>query len=453
MTWLIPLALGAAAAAAIGVTLLHLLARDRPPRWMLPTARFVAPGTARATRRARTPRDLLLLAVRVLALLLAGAAFAAPVLHPEGGTVARVLVLDLGDARRRAAAIDTARVRQQDGDRLVVVDTAVRIVRPGAERATLDSLASSAAAPGSVEPPPSPASTRPTLTAALIAAVRAAALLPQQADSASLVMIAPSGAHDAALSRARPTWPGRATVLDAARRAGADTLSSAAEAQRPVVRGVAGDAVVAAARLAGATLARAGATSGASRTLVVRGAATPGDSAWAAAGGTLLVWTADTAAAGLAPLPQTDTTGGLVADGYAALFSAVRTYAPPPGVAVARWIDGEPAVTEAAHGLGCIRTAAITVPTAGDITLRPAFQQVLRTLMRPCSRAHAAPIADSTRALLAGDGPFARAGALRASSSRSPATPWLLGAALALLLLAEPLLRRRRGAPDAGAAA
>ncbi|MBA3891531.1 MAG: BatA domain-containing protein, partial [Gemmatimonadaceae bacterium] len=241
MTWLLPWALGAAAAAIAGVTLLHLLARDRPPRWSLPTARFVAPGTARATRRARTPRDRMLLAMRALALLLAGAAFAAPVRHSEGGNVAQVVVLDLGDGRSAAAAIDSAHARIRNGDRLVVVDTAVHIVEAGSERAALDSLA-----PGVRED----ASARPSLTAAMIAGIRAAARLPSQADSAALVMIAPAFAHDAAFAHARASWPGRVTVVEAARTA--PGVDSTATPSRPTVRGAAGDPVVAGARLAGA---------------------------------------------------------------------------------------------------------------------------------------------------------------------------------------------------------
>jgi hypothetical protein len=475
VSWLLPWSLGAAVAAAIGVALLHLLARDRPPRWMLPTARFVAPGTARATRRARTPRDLPLLLARMLALLLAGAAFAAPVLHPEGGTVAQVLVLDLGDARSAAAAADTARARLVDGDRLVLVDTAVRIVAAGAERAMLDSLAANARSrdsragnartPDSLGAAPTARTTlagavRPSLTALLIAGVRAAALLPQQADSAELVMIAPTAAHDAALAQARATWPGRVTVVDVAREAASGAVvqiggaaDSTAAIQRPAVRGAAGDAIVAAARMAGASLLPAGSRPAASGTLVVRDLATAVDSAWVRDGGTLVVWPADAVPAGRVALARPDTLGGIVADGRVALFAAVRSHTPPPGAVMARWIDGEPAVSQQALGQGCIRTAAVDVPAAGDITLRPAFQAVLQALMRPCALAQPAPIADSTRALLVGEGALARAGALRASSSRSPATPWLLGAALALLLVAEPVLRRTRNRGDAGAPA
>lgn len=460
MSWLLPWALGAAVAAAIGITLLHLLARDRPPRWLLPTARFVAPGTARATRRARTPRDLPLLLVRALALLLAGAAFAAPVLHPEGGTVAQVQVLDLGDPRRTAAAVDTARARRREGDRLVVIDTTVRIVPAGSEEAVLDSLHAPDPARAAMDSGPAHAridggANRPTLTAALIAAVRAAALLPPQADSASLVMIAPTGAHDAALAAARPAWPGRITVLDAAvdDAAVADSTQARDTLLRAAARGPAGDAIVAAARLAGAAYVASGARPGTASTLVVRDAVTAADSAWAAEGGTLVWWPADTAGAGLVPVARRDTVGGIVVDGGAALFTTVRSHAPPAGEAVARWIDGVPAITQQVHGDGCIRTAAVAVPVAGDVTLRPAFQEALQSLMRRCGSAPPVPIADSTRALLAGGGALARAGALRASSSRSPLTPWLLASALALLLLAEPLLRRGPRQPGAGAGA
>nr|MBA3892055.1 hypothetical protein [Gemmatimonadaceae bacterium] len=185
--------------------------------------------------------------------------------------------------------------------------------------------------------------------------------------------------------------------------------------------------------------------------LLLRDAPSAADSAWATAGGTLVTWSADSASDGTRRTSTPDTIGGIVVDGRAALFMAVRTHAPPAGRVIARWIDGEPAVTEQAQGAGCIRAVSVMVPAAGDVTLRPSFQDALRVLMRPCMRSTAEPIADSTRALLAGSGPLALAGVLRASSSRSAATPWLLAAAL-LLLLVELVVRRSNAAEPSGMA-
>ena len=467
MTWLLPWALGAAAAAALAAGVLHLLARDRPPRWLLPTARFVAAGHARATRRTMTPRDRLLLALRVLALLLAGAAFAGPVLHPEGGSVARVVVLDRTQPASRAAALDSARARVGAGDRLVLVDSFVGMVAPGRERQVLDSLAWAdsamveAAGIGGAPPQSTPAWEPPTMSAALVAAVRAAASVAPSTDSVGLTIVAAAPRRDAALVSVRALWPGRADVV---------TIPIAvADSSHPgalLVRGAVSDAVVAGARLAGARLtggrlavtprqgdaptgaspSPAGAPSARGGALLVRGSATAGDSAFAARGGMLLVWpvqapdTATTAS-------RRDTVGGFVMANAAVIFRTVRSHVPPPGRSVAHWIDGAPAVTEMPHGAGCIRTAAIGIPGAGDLTLRPSFQRAIRQLLAPCGVARTgAAMRDSLQALLAGSGPLAPAGVMRAPMTRSPATPWLLAAALVLLLL-EPLLRRPRREP------
>lgn len=453
MNWLLPWALGAAAAAAIGVTLLHLLARDRPQRWLLPTARFVSPGTARATRRARTPRDMMLLALRVLALVLAGAAFAGPVLSPEGGRVARVVLLDRSGAGDARAALDSARARMHAGDRLVLLDSTATIVPPGQESAWLDS-ARALPVVGPAAESPALGGTRAPLSAGIIAAVRAAAEIGPYADSVLLSIVAPSGDADAALTHVRALWPGRAETVNvvpaqrAASFGGVAADSPSGVSRRPSVRGAPGDAVVAGARLAGAVLAGGGGAPRGAATMLIRMQPTTSDSAFAREGGTLLVWPGDTAsAAGMAPRATPDTIGGFIAGDAAVLYAAARAHVPPQGRVVARWIDGAPAITEAAHGRGCIRTAAIVIPPSGDLTLRPAFQRAMQALLAPCAVADPRPLSDSTRVLLAGEGPLARAGDLRASAARSPATPWLLGLALLLLLL-EPLLRR----PDASAA-
>lgn len=427
MSWLAPWALAAAAAAAIAIGLLHLLARDRPARWLLPTTRFVAPGSARATRRARTPRDLLLLALRVLALVLAGAAFAGPVLAPEGGSVARVVVLDLSPAvADRAAATQAARARLRAGDRLVVFDTAVLPVAAGRELATLDSLArlrpDTAHVRGEAEG---------ALSAGLVAALRAAAGAAANADSVALVLVSPLvGVADRASAAIRDAWPGRIELV---------TMPAPMDAPdtswRVAVRGAPGDAVVVAARLAGAA-PDGGAATDTSATLLVRGAPTAADSAFARAGGTLVLWpVAATDAA------RPDSIGGFVVGGAAGLFAATRAAPPPAGRVRARWVDGMPAVTDARLGAGCIRHVAIAVPTSGDLTLRPAFQRALHALVQPCAARPLAPAADSLRAVFARPGPLATAAALRGDRASSAATPWLLAAALLLLLL-EPLLRR-----------
>lgn len=424
MTWIAPWALAIAGAAATVAGLLHLLARDRPPRWLLPTARFVAAGSARATRRARTPRDLPLLALRIAALILAGAAFAGPVFAPAGGTIARVVLLDRSAAAADpAGAVALARARLNAGDRLVLFDTIATPVAAGQESATLDSLLRSA-----------PAGDRASLSAGLVAAMRVAGEAASAADSVALVVVSPlRRVDDAATLSIRRLWPGRVELVDVRARGSPDSLD-ALDAQ-PRVRGPSGDALVAAARLAGATPA-AGSPAEGRGVLLVRGEATAADSAFARAGGTLVAW--PMRAGSGAPA---DTVGGFVIGGMVVPFPAVRRDHPPAGRALARWVDGAPAITESALDAGCIRTAAVALPAAGDVTLRAPFQRALRDLLRPCAQRTPAAMPDSVRAALAGAGPLATAAALRGDTTRAPATPWLLGAALALLLL-EPLLRR-----------
>ena len=355
MTWLAPWALAAAAAAAIGVALLHLLARDRPPRYTLPTTRFVAAGSARATRRARTPRDLLLLALRVLAIVLAGAAFAGPLLTPERGSVATVVLLDASTrGATRVAATDSARARLGETGRLVVFDSGAYAVPQGAERAVLDSLARVAG--DSVGGTP----VRGSLSAGLVAALRTAADAAQQADSVVLAIVSRlTGVEDAATVRIRELWPGRIEVVagDAAPASGVGSGESgrplpsgriaAAPGPAIVVRGPATDPVVAAARLIGAAHGPGSSVAG---TRIVRDVPTAADSVFARGGGTLLVWPAGVSA----PSASGDTIGGFVVEEIPVLFATNRNAAPPAGEVMARWVDGVPAVTQAAHGSGCI---------------------------------------------------------------------------------------------------
>lgn len=440
MTWIAPWALAAAGAAAVLVGILHLLARDRPPRWLLPTARFVAAGTAQATRRARRPKDLPLMVLRMLAILLAGAAFAGPILAPAGGSIARVVLLDRSArVADPVAAAELARARLREGDRLVLFDTTAVVVARGAEPAAIDSVVRTRSGSAAREADPAAErqrfADRASLSAALVAAIRVAMDAAAGVDSVAIAVISPlDGAVDAATMAIRREWPGRIELVPVGGIVARDDGDAALH-----VRGPAGDPLVAAMRLLGATPVASDAPVGPRSTLLVRNVPSAADSAHALSGGALVVWpvSVDSTAA------RRDTVGGLVVDGIAVPFVGVRSGAAPPGEPLAHWIDGVPAVTEIRLGDGCVRTAAVTLPVAGDLTLRPGFLRALRSLVRPCGSARPAPASDTVRALLAGSGPLANAASMRRDASRSAATPWLLAAALALLLL-EPLLRRAR---------
>ena len=125
MTFLAPLFLAAGAAAAVTIVLLHFLARRRPRPAVLPTARFVPDDPARWPSRAPRPTDLLLLALRVLALAVIAAAFAQPVRDPDRVVTTRIVLLDRSRAvAAEQAARDSALSVLREGDALIAFDTA-----------------------------------------------------------------------------------------------------------------------------------------------------------------------------------------------------------------------------------------------------------------------------------------------------------------------------------------
>src|SRR5688500_252436 len=260
MTFLVPGFLAAGAAVAGAIVLLHFLARRRPRPAMLPTARFVPDRPARWPSRAPRPTDLLLLALRVLAVIplataLAGPvrepdraargparprappywsrpalrvlavvalapAFAGPVREPDRAATARIVLLDrsraVGDERAMRESV-LAVVRQ--GDVVVAFDTSVRVIS-SEMRDTVGSLARSAA--------------RASLSAALIAAERAAATIRDQADSLELIIVSPFAAEawDEATSTLRARWAGRARLIAIPRAVG-DSSSGAIDVRAP----------------------------------------------------------------------------------------------------------------------------------------------------------------------------------------------------------------------------
>ena len=215
MSFVAPFWLGVAAIAALGVVALHLITTQRPPPSILPTARFVPAGDARASSRAARPADLPLLALRCAALLLMGAAFAGPVTHSGGSPLVRVIAVDRSrgaEAGVRDSVIALARA----GDALVPFDSSASIVMAGAT----DSLR--ALAPGRA---------RGSLSAALVSAWRAARDVARAADSVELVIVSPltTDELDAASAKIFARWPGRVRLVRtaAARRVAASvTLES-----------------------------------------------------------------------------------------------------------------------------------------------------------------------------------------------------------------------------------
>jgi hypothetical protein len=418
MSFLAPWALVIGALAAVGAVLLHLVARQRPAAYSLPTTRFIPERRTLVSRAATRPRDLLLLALRALLLLMAGAAFARPVLLPRRGAVARIVLLD----RSRAVASATdgvARARAIVGDGVPTVLVAFDSVPTLLSTTSWDSLA---AAPrsGAVG----------SLSAALVAARRAGPAIAERADSVQLVLVSPLAASelDSATQIIRDLWPGAVRLERIALRVDSGEtwqLDHPVPARDPL----------------GPSVASVRSSRGGRITRLIRTALRPADSAFARDGGTVVRW--DSAAAAH-PMPE-----GLAMGDDVIVASLGRTAMSSRGSIAARWADGAAAATEVPLGKGCMREVGVALPAAGDIALHPPFQRIARALLSPCNRATGEHAADSLAvARLAGNvSNAARGDELRTAESRpSPLARWLL--AVALLLAFLELLVRTRAVPE-----
>jgi hypothetical protein len=420
VTFLAPWALVIGGLAAAGAVLLHLVARQRPAAYLFPTTRFIPDRRTLVSRVAKRPRDLLLLALRVLLLLSAAAAFARPVLAPARDARARMILLDRSRAVARPAEA-AAQVRSLSADgvptRLITFDSVATVAVDA--RATLDLLAadSSRAAP-----------VAGSISGGLVAARRAVPRFGGAADSVELVLVSPVIAEelDAATDSVRARWPGRIDLVRVAGRVdstAAWSLDRALEVDDPV-----------------APALRGVKTAGTPSTVRLRRAPMSGaDSAFARAGGTLVLWD-DVGSAPLRP--------AALVMGDDVLVAAMGRGAVPDGRPLARWSDGAAAAAEQSLGAGCLRRVAIGVPLAGDLPLRPAFQRIVRGLVAPCGRRGSLAPADSAAvARLIGTGAPATGRSLSAGQRQpSPVVPWLLGLALACAL--AELLVRARMAPE-----
>ena len=426
MTFLAPFWIGAAAIAALGIALLHLITTQRPPVTLLPTARFVPEGEARAAARAARPTDVLILLLRIAALMLLGLAFSHPIIRGRNLTTAHVVVLD----RSRSAgpaAVDSAAALWRAGDGLVVFDSAARVVRGVVADSLRANIATTALA------------LRGSLSAALVAARHAASDVALHADSVELVIISPvtDDELDAATAMLVTSWPGRVRLIRPAAAPGAGTQISLINAQAN------DDLAPAIAVLNSESAAERAKESGASSATlihevrVIRTSASAGDSALARTGATIVVWRRPDVGA----MVHAD---GVWAGRTTVVAPLARLALPTQGRVVARWSDGMSAAIESPLGTGCVRTVGIGIPLAGDLTLQPAFQLIAAELLAPCGgAAAAATAADSVTSKLSQFGPIAPATAFEDQTSPSPLVPWLIGVAL-LLLLSEWWMRRSR---------
>lgn len=406
MTWLAPWMLAGGFAAAAVAVALHLIAWDRPEPAPLPTARFVPDPRFVPAARRRQLADVLLLLLRVLTILLVAAAFARPVITPARRGSARIVVLDRSRAvADHQAALDSMRAWRRDGDALVVFDSTARV--------TTD------------DPAPEQRAVRGSLSAALVAAMRAGWASRAHPESSEIVLVTPLRAEeiDDATLAIRNVWPGAVRLV---RVGGAGDIPHAASATAIDMRAAGDDPLAAAAALTGATHL--------TRARIVRAELTAADSAFSREGGVLVHW----------PLATGGVRDGALIGEHAVVVAAfTRTPDTLRGTAVLRWPDGAAAAVESPSGRGCVRTVRAGVPE-GDAVLRPRFLALVRELAGPCgSVPRPLPAADSVARALTRL-PAASSGAAPADVTTGlPLAPWLFAAALAGAL-GEMLMRRRR---------
>jgi hypothetical protein len=375
MTILNPGYLAAAFAAALGVVLLHFLVTKRPRSVRFPTARFVPDVPVVARSRSLRLSDLLLLALRVLAILLVGAALAKPIFPPRRERVVRVIAADVSSSVASVPEVrDSVRSLWRHGDALIVFDTAARLA------ADPDSVLASAQSIG-----------QGSLSAALIAALRAGSYVRDAADSIELLVVSPVTTLEAdrATAAIRNLWPGRARVVPVR----AANLQSRQTMREPNFL-----------------------SSARPRFAVLRN--------------------------------RVDTIGAVVARGNVVVAQFERrwrytTDSLANSRVIARWADGQPAAIERDSATDCMKSVAIRIDSVGDMTLRPGFALFRAALAAPCGAAVSPPDAGVAR-MVSGRGGLASAELFpRPDDVQSPIAPWL--AAIAIVLAIGELVLRRTG--------
>lgn len=409
MSFIAPWWLGVSALLGAGVVALHLLARRRPRLFYFPTARFVPDQPSTAASLAMRPTDLPVLLLRLLLVLLLGAALAQPVLPRPAHTTSIVLL----DRSRLAPQLDSVSATLiRAADMVLAFDSTATRIDPGA-LGGLDLTGG-----------------RGSISAALVAALRAAPQLADDGDSLALTIISPFRAEefDAATLAVRALWKGGITLLPQGVRR--DTAAYTAVVLAP------DDPL-------SATLSLLN-SGGSFPVRLVRSRPSAEDTAWARNGGTLVVW--PRVLEGMAwPAGPGDTIGGVAAGRQAVVAPFARAFAPPGGATTAAWSDGADAATTVRLGAGCVRSVAIEISGSGDLPLRPSFLGLARTLLGPCGgEVDTTPVPPATLDSLRGTpGLLVSAAAGAGQERKTPANRWLLLGA-AFIFAVEPWVRRKR---------
>ncbi|HEX8452686.1 MAG TPA: BatA domain-containing protein [Longimicrobium sp.] len=460
-----PLFLLAGALAALVPLALHLIRRRPPTRSPLPTARFLTED-ARSSIRVSRPTDRLLMALRMLLLLLAGAAFARPSWVPAPRGTREVVLLDRSAAMRGSnawrRAVEEARrtLLASDGTArgdLVLFDTsAVHVPQRRLTASTFDSLAAVG-----------PSAHRASYAAALRAIDPAARTL-RGADSVRVTMLSAlrwGGWRPGMAALRQAAWPGAIRLQDLT----SPTPPNAAASREPEPRR---NAVVIASGGAGRFVVPALEATGWTTRAVDRLSALPSDArlivairpagdlrAIAEAGATVVV---DAGGAGSPMpgwLPAQSSAPALRSDAGDLWFApdlrlpgatARADIRPKRGATVlAAWDDGRPAVVAARLGKGCIVYAGTGLED-GALPLSPAFPRALERMARACDREPTGdamlPLDAGARAILAGRGAAVINAAASGGAGSVALGRWLMAAAL-LVALAETFFAYwRRGA-------
>jgi hypothetical protein len=120
---------------------------------------------------------------------------------------------------------------------------------------------------------------------------------------------------------------------------------------------------------------------------------TAADTAWAREGNSVIWWPAAPPATWQrrSTVDTSFAVSTLGVGGATVVAAFARASSTPVGRAVARWSDGETAVTEEPLGTGCVRSVGIPVSPAGDLALTPGFRRFLERVATPCDAATRAP--------------------------------------------------------------
>ncbi|MGZ3374893.1 MAG: hypothetical protein ACXU9Z_16500 [Gemmatimonadaceae bacterium] len=453
-------------AVAAAIVALHFIVTRQPRSAILPTARFVPDTRATTVAPARRPSDLLLMLVRVLLVLAAGAGLARPVLTARRGAEARVILVDVSRSARDSTAIrDSVRAIYRNQDAVVLFDSSARLVSGNVG----DSLAALR-----------PTSRRGNLSAALIAALRAGSSLRDRADSLELVIVSPFAREelDAATDTIRRLWPGKARLV----RVAAPSADTAEGTGSLTINAGAADPLVVTVALARATAGASGLIDRGNAEEGRRGMSSEGAAAASAAArprgaasrmathgrplagrrapeediprrpasdAALIGWPSSTRPRFAAPRAVRDTVGGVMAGDAVVVSTFDRQWSFPPdslrgAEVIARWVDGEPAAVEKPDGTGCVRSVAIPVTPVGDFVIRHDFVRFVASLSRLCAQITSLIPADpGDVASLEGEGGLAPRSAFQPlKDAHSDLAPWLFALAIAAAV-AELFVRRR----------